>query len=84
VHHEVAALHPQGAAAGAEISRDDLHQGGLAGAVVAHQADDLTGFEHNRDIVQRVNAAEMFRDVLQLENRHPRPPAIFLPPRSPT
>ena len=47
----------------AEIAGDHLDQRRLAGAVVAHQADDFAGLERERDVVDRLDGAEMLRDV---------------------
>jgi hypothetical protein len=59
----------------AKVAGNDLDQRRLAGAVIAHQSDDFAGLEIERDIVERMNGAEMLDDVSKLENRHPR----FLP-----
>src|SRR5262245_34754420 len=58
------------AARGRKIAGDDLHERGLAGAIVAHEPDDLASFEREVDVRQRLDGAEMLRDALQFENSH--------------
>ena len=48
-------------------ARQHLDQAGLAGAVVAEQADDFAGIEIDRGVVDRLQAAEGERDVLHLD-----------------
>ena len=67
---ELRPLHPHGSVTRAEIAGDDLDQGRLAGAVVAHQSDHLPGVEGQRNVVQCVNGAEMLGDVFQFQDRH--------------
>jgi len=67
---QLAAFHPDLAMAGAEISRHDLGQGGLAGPVVAHQANDLATFQRQGHIIEGMNGAEMLRHILQFEKGH--------------
>ncbi len=64
------------AAAWRKVPGDQLDQGRLAGAVVAHQPDDLSRFHRKIDAGQRLNGAEMLADIAQGEDRHP---AAFLP-----
>ena len=71
VQDEFRAVHAHGAVARAEIAGDHLDQRRLAGAVVAHQADDLAGFERKRHVVDGLDGAEMLGDVGEFENRHP-------------
>ena len=40
----------------------DLHQRRFAGAVLADQADDLSGLDLDRDVLQRVHAGEALVD----------------------
>ena len=47
------------AVGGREIAGDDLDQGRLAGAVVAHEPQDFAGLERQIDFVQRMDGAEM-------------------------
>ena len=47
----------------------DLDQGRLSGAVVAEKADDLDGVDVERDVFERDDPAEIFRDVARLEDR---------------
>ena len=49
---------------------DDLHQGRLAGAVLAHQAVDLAGAQHEVDVAQGRDAAERLGDAASV--RQPR------------
>lgn len=53
-----------------EIAGDHLDQRRLARAIVAHQADDLAGFDRQRHVVDRLDGAEMLRDIGEFENRH--------------
>ena len=53
-----------------EVARDDLHQRRLAGAVVAHEADDLAGLDREIDVGQGADGAEFLPDILQDEERH--------------
>ena len=48
-----------------------LEQRGLAGAVLADEADDLALVDGEADIVQRLHAGEGFRDVADFEDRLP-------------
>ena len=59
-----------GAVARAEVAGDHLDQRRLAGAVVAHQADDLARLERQRHVVDGLDGAEMLGNVGQFENRH--------------
>ena len=45
-----------------------LDQGGLAGAVVADQADDLVASDGDVDVAERVDGAEMLLDALQTDD----------------
>ena len=45
-----------------------LDQGGLAGAVVADEADDLVAPYSDMDVAQRVDGAEIFLDALQTDD----------------
>ena len=58
-----------------KIAGDHLDQRRLAGAVVAHQPENFAGFEHEVHFVERVNRAEVFRNALQLQNRHHASPS---------
>ena len=70
VKNEFLAIQAHGAVARSKVAGDHLDQRGLAGAVVAHQADDLSRFERKRNIVDRLDGAEMFGDIGEFENRH--------------
>ena len=48
---------------------DDLHQGRLAGAVLAEQRDHLAGVHVEADASQRVHARKPLVDVPKLKNR---------------
>ena len=50
-------------------ARDDLHQRRLAGAVLADQAVDLAGAQHEIDVAQGRDAAEGLRDAIHGEPR---------------
>ena len=52
-----------------EIAGDNLDQGRLPGAVVAHKPEDFAGLERHVDFVQRMNGAEMLGDRLEFKNR---------------
>ena len=53
-----------------EIAGDDLDQRRLAGPVVSHQAEHLARLERQVHLGERRDHPEVFRDLLQLENRH--------------
>src|SRR5215469_15239336 len=53
---------------------EDVHQGGLAGAVLAEQRPDLTRLDHQVNVIISYEAAETLRDAAQLK-LHPEPPA---------
>ena len=44
-----------------KIPRDHLDQGRLAGAVVAHEAQDFARIQRQIDLVERMDGAEMLR-----------------------
>ena len=48
---------------------DDLHQGRLAGTVLADQAVDFAGAQHEVDVAQGRDAAERLGDAAQFERR---------------
>ena len=60
-------------------AREDLHQGRLAGAVLAHQRLDLAAPGLELYAVQRLHAREGLADLAHLERRHPRLGHTFLP-----
>ena len=70
VQDQLLVVHSHRAVARAEVAGDHLDQRRLAGAVVAHQANDFTGLQRERNIVHRLDGAEMLRDVGEFENRH--------------
>ena len=53
-----------------EVAGHDLDQGRLAGAVVAHEADDLAGLQREIDAGERLDRAEMLGNTPELENCH--------------
>src|SRR3546814_11383498 len=56
------------ASGGASLAGDDIHHGGLAGAV---GADDAAQFAHSdikRQVVQGLESVETDRDAVQLQN----------------
>ena len=55
---------------GVEKSADQIEEGGLAGAVGADHRAQLAGLDRHRDVVDGDQAAEMARDVLDLEQAH--------------
>src|SRR3954468_9421858 len=65
-----AVVDPDLALRGREVAGDDLDQGRLAGAVVAHEADGLAGLHDEADTLERLDRAEMLRHALELEQRH--------------
>ena len=71
VQDDLAAVHPHAARGWAEVAGDHLDQGRLAGAVVAHQPDDLAGLERERHVIHRLDGAEVLGNVGELENSHP-------------
>ena len=75
VQDKLGAVHPHRAMGRAKISGDDLDQRRLAGAVIAHESDDLTLIEVQRNVVKRVNCPKMLGDIGELKDRHSaRPP----------
>jgi hypothetical protein len=50
-------------------SIQDVHQRGLAGAVLAEQRVDLAGFDGEVDVIVRDEATETFRDAAQFESQ---------------
>src|ERR1700722_48104 len=79
MHRQFGAFHAHRAMGGAEIAGDDLHQRRFAGAIVAHQPDDLAGLKDKRNIGEGLDGAEMLGDILQLKYRHDgaRPPVAL-------
>jgi hypothetical protein len=60
VKHQVRAIHLHHAVAWRKVAGDHLDQRRLAGAVVAHQADDLAGLDGKRNVIDCLDGAEMF------------------------
>ena len=57
------AVQREGARVGLVYARENVHQGGLAGAVLAHHAKHLTGGERERHVAQHPYARECLADV---------------------
>ena len=62
-----APLPEHAAAVALEHARHDLHEGGLAGAVLAQQQVDLARAHGQVAVAQRRHAAEAFLDALEFE-----------------
>jgi hypothetical protein len=62
------AVHQQRAGVGLVNAREQLDEGGLAGAVVAQEAVDLAGAHAQRDVLQGDHATEVLRDAARLED----------------
>ena len=62
-------LEPDRAGVAAVDAGEDLHQGGLAGPVLADQGVDLTGTELEAAVVERVNAREALADAGHLDQK---------------
>ena len=67
-------LQPDFAFGRREVAGNDLDEGRLAGAVVAHKADNLSAFQGKIDADQRLDGAEAHRNPLHLQQRHLRAP----------
>ena len=63
-------------------ARQDVHQGALAGTVLAQQAEDLPAVSGDGDPVVGEDAREALGDVLQLE-AHRRLPSLVMQPARP-
>ena len=61
-------------------ARQHFHQGRLAGAVAADEADDLAGEEVDGDVFDGVDAAEGDEDVPHLDQRHALFGHLAVPP----
>ena len=62
---------------------DDLHQGGLAGAVLAEQRHDFSGVHVEAHATERLHAGKPLVDRAELEERRARSPAAELRERRP-
>ena len=51
------------------LAGDDVHHRGLAGAVRADDRAHLAGLDHQRQLVQRLEAVEGHRDAVEVEQR---------------
>ena len=65
----VAAVEAHGAAVRRVQARDQVEQRGLAGAVRADQGMDLAGADREAGVGDGTDAAEMFRDAVDLQHR---------------
>src|SRR5690606_40364022 len=74
VEMHVLIVESQAAGTGEEVAGDDLHQRGLARAVAAHEAEDLTALYLQIDARQRLNGAEVLGHTAKSEYRHAHPP----------
>ena len=57
------------AAIGLVVAGEHLHQGRLAGAVLAEQRVDLAGAHLERDVVERLHPGERLGDAVDVEER---------------
>jgi hypothetical protein len=75
-------IHPQFAAGELLVSRENFHQGGLAGAVLADQAVDAARCQIEADAVQHPHGAELLDDTVKTDGdthrRGPVPAACLL------
>src|SRR5262249_55575995 len=64
-------------------TRQDLHQRGLAGTVLAHQRVNLSWLDGQRDVAQRLDTWIALGDVPHLQQRcgqrSAQPPVFFVP-----
>ena len=63
---DFAAVEKDPAGIGNDGAGEDLAQGRLAGAVVADEAEDLAGAQHEVDAIERLDGAVALADVLHL------------------
>src|SRR5262249_2703818 len=85
VVHDVEAGHAGDAAGGRQVGGEDAHDGRLAGAVVAEQADDLVLLDLEADVVDRHDGAEELAQVLDVDHAwsHPARKLVGPPPPPP-
>ncbi len=69
-HH--AALQADFAVVRFDIAADQAHQGGLAGAVAADDANAFARIDAEIDLLEQQRAADAVIDVLEMKKRHPR------------
>src|SRR5205823_11376078 len=67
---DVDAIELDAATIGRQRTRDEIEERGLAGAVRAHDPEQLALLEHEADLVDRADAAKALRQPLHLEQRH--------------
>ena len=67
---DVLAVEQDAAGGRGQKSADQIEEGGLAGAVGADHRAQLAGLDGHRDVVDGDQAAEVARDVLDLEQAH--------------
>ena len=68
LRHDVEAGHAGDAAGGRQIGGQDAHDGRLAGAVVAEQADDLVLLDLETDVVDGQDGAEIFAQIFNVNH----------------
>ena len=66
---DIHAIHARGAGAWLQIARQHLHDGGLAGAVVAQQTDDFALPDRKADVVDRQRFAVSARQLIRVDHR---------------
>ena len=64
---EVLAIELDGPRGWLQSTRDDLQQGRLPSAIVAHQTEDLTSIQRERDTVERLDGSEPLDEVPDLQ-----------------
>ena len=69
VETDVTAIAQQAAGARRKLAADDVHQGALAGAILADHRMHLTGRDANRHIRKRLDDPEGLGDAARFENR---------------
>ncbi len=68
VFHHVKSIHLDDAAGRRQIGGEDAHDRGLAGAVVAEQADDLVLFDLETDVADGQDVAEVFGQSFDVDH----------------
>jgi hypothetical protein len=68
VYLDLFAVYEDGARIRLVEAVEDLHQGGLPGAVLAEQAEDLAAVQRDRDVVVRLDGTEGLGHASHLED----------------
>ena len=68
--HALAGVAVDAAPVGLVLGGQDAHEGGLAGAVGPHEADDGAFLEGGRNAAQHVVGAEVAGDGVEVEDDH--------------